>query len=68
MKKSVPWSFRFTGEASHVKTKLRSLESFPRVRELTGDVQMFPFNGFQHSFPLTDATCNGSCLSPSICH
>ena len=35
MKKSVPWSFRFIGEAPHAKTELRSLESFPRIRELT---------------------------------
>ena len=35
IKKSVPWSFRFTGEASHAKTELQSLESFPRIRELT---------------------------------
>ena len=33
--KSIPWSFRFTREASHAKIKLRSLESFPRIRELT---------------------------------
>ena len=46
MKKNIASSFRFTGEAPHAKTKLRSLGSFPRIRELTGVVQMFPFNGF----------------------
>ena len=35
MKKNIPWSFRFTGEAPHAKTELRSLGSFPRIRELT---------------------------------
>ena len=35
MKKSVPWSFRFTREAPHAKTEPWSLESFPRIRELT---------------------------------
>ena len=35
MKKNIPWSFKFTGEAPQAKTELRSLESFPWIRELT---------------------------------
>nr|CAN75665.1 hypothetical protein VITISV_016770 [Vitis vinifera] len=29
---------------------------------------MLPINGFKHYFPLTDASCNDSYLSPSTCH
>ena len=33
--KNIPWRFGFTGEAPYAKTELWSLESFPRIRELT---------------------------------
>ena len=52
MKKSVPWSFRFTGEAPHVKTELWSPDSFSRISHsfsegtsMDGDHFAFPSVG-----------------------